>query len=129
MLSNLLWTKTGTLGAIALFLCAFASAQGAQIERRPPDADPKFRISGTVVNALTGSPLSQALVALTDTADQVNTLSVLTTEDGRFAFTSLKPGKFSLLGARRGFIRSFYEQHEQFSTAIVTGPGLTPKIW
>jgi len=49
---------------------------------------------------------------------------VLTTDDGRFIFTSLKRGKFSLVGARRGFILTRYEQHEQFSTAIVTGPGL-----
>ena len=124
MLSKLLWTKTATLGAFAFFLCAVASAQDARIERRPPDADPTYRISGTVVNALTGAPLSQALVALTDIAHQANALSVLTTEDGRFAFTSLKRGKFSLFGARRGYIRALYEQHEQFSTAIVTGPGL-----
>lgn len=124
MLSKPPWTKTAILGAFGLFLCAVASALDAQIELRPPDADPTYRISGTVVNALTGAPLGLALVALTDTASQANTLSVLTTEDGRFAFTSLKRGKFSLFGARRGYLRALYEQHEQFSTAIVTGPGL-----
>jgi len=40
-----------------------------------------------------------------------------------FEFDSLKPGKFSLQGAKRGFISAAYDQHEQFSTAIVTGVG------
>src|SRR6202035_2677017 len=34
---------------------------------------------------------------------------------------SLNRGKYSLEGAKRGFIPAAYEQHEQFSTAIVTG--------
>ena len=48
---------------------------------------------------------------------------MITSENGHFEFGSLKPGKFSLQGAKRGFIPAAYEQHEQFSTAIVTGAG------
>jgi len=48
---------------------------------------------------------------------------MITSENGHFEFGSLKPGKFSLQGAKRGFIHAAYEQHEQFSTAIVTGAG------
>src|SRR5881392_2922941 len=48
---------------------------------------------------------------------------MITSENGHFEFDSLKPGKFSLQGAKRGFIPAAYEQHEQFSTAIVTGAG------
>ncbi len=118
------WTKAETFGAIFLFLCNFANAQSASGEQRTTDSEVGFKISGTVVNALTGAPLSQARIALTDTADQANTLSVLTTEDGRFAFTALKRGKFVLFGAKRGFVRELYQQHQEFSTAIVTGPGL-----
>lgn len=49
---------------------------------------------------------------------------MITGEDGNFAFNRLSAGKYSLRGARGGFIRTVYEQHEQFSTAIVTGAGL-----
>jgi hypothetical protein len=59
-----------------------------------------------------------------DTSDQANQWSVITTENGHFAFTAVPRGKFSLFAARRGFLRAFYQQHEQFSTAIVTGPTL-----
>ena len=118
------WTKAGTFGTIFLCLCNFSNAQRASGEQRTTDSEVGFKISGTVANALTGAPLSQARIALTDTADQANTLSVLTTEDGRFAFTALKRGKFVLFGAKRGFVRELYQQHQEFSTAIVTGPGL-----
>jgi len=49
---------------------------------------------------------------------------MITSENGQFEFGSLKPGKFSLRGAKRGYISAAYEQHAQFSTAIVTGAGL-----
>jgi hypothetical protein len=56
-----------------------------------------------------------------DTANRANILSVITGDDGHFEFYSLYRAKYSLQGARRGFISAGYEQHEEFSTAIVTG--------
>jgi protocatechuate 3,4-dioxygenase beta subunit len=49
---------------------------------------------------------------------------MVTADDGRFEFKSVRAGKYSLQGARRGFVTGFYDQHEQFSTAIVTGAGV-----
>jgi hypothetical protein len=46
---------------------------------------------------------------------------IITREDGRFEFAGLGAGKYSLEGARRGYIPAAYQQHEQYSTAIVTG--------
>ena len=88
-------------------------------------SDFKFRIAGTIVNALTGEPLARARVALSisGTAQQ-QIARVITSEDGRFAFTRLAAGKYSLQGAKRGFVAAAYEQHEQFWTGIVTGAGL-----
>jgi hypothetical protein len=80
-----------------------------------------FRIAGTVVSATTGAPLSQARISLAETRDRGKVVSMITSEDGHFQFSQLKAGKYSLQGAKRGFISSAYEQHEQFSTAIVTG--------
>ena len=48
--------------------------------------------------------------------------AMVTGEDGRFEFAQLPAGKYSLQGAKRGYLPGAYEQHEQFSTAIVTGP-------
>src|SRR5258705_170637 len=45
-----------------------------------------------------------------------------TSENGHFEFSQVKAGKYSLQGAKRGLISSAYEQHGQFSTAIVAGP-------
>jgi len=80
-----------------------------------------FRIAGTVVNAMTGAPLSQTRISIADTRDRSKPIGMITTEDGHFEFSHLKAGKYSLAGAKRGFISAAYEQHEQYSTAIVTG--------
>jgi hypothetical protein len=81
-----------------------------------------FRIAGTVVNAVTGAPLSQARISIAETGDRGKLFSLDTSEDGHFRFSLLKAGKYSLQGAKRGFISAAYDQHEQFSTAIVIGP-------
>jgi Carboxypeptidase regulatory-like domain len=83
-----------------------------------------FRIAGHVVNAKTGYPLARARVSITDTRNAQRSLSMLTSDEGKFEFNGVTAGKFSLEGAKRGFIRGSYDQHEQFSTAIVTGAGL-----
>ena len=49
---------------------------------------------------------------------------MITGDDGHFEFANLPAGKYSLLGAKRGYITAAYDQHEQFSTAIVTGAGV-----
>src|SRR5271156_2857071 len=71
---------------------------------------------------MTGAPLSQARVFVVKTGEAANTTSMVTSENGHFEFSELKPGKYSLRGAKQGFISSAYDEHEGFSTAIVTGP-------
>jgi hypothetical protein len=87
-----------------------------------PAAETTFKIAGTVVNAITGAPLSQARISITGAKERGRAISVVTSERGNFEFSQLKAGKYSLQGSRRGFISGAYDQHEQFSTAIVTGP-------
>src|SRR5882724_5269169 len=82
-----------------------------------------YKISGTIVNALDGSPLGRARVSLIDTKNRTQAVSMVTSESGHFEFRGLPAGKFALEGAKRGFLEAGYQQHEQFSTAIVTGAG------
>ena len=78
-------------------------------------------MAGTVVSKTDGHPLARARVTLRDTKDSRKFESRITAEDGRFDFPVVPPGKYSLTGAKRGFITAAYDQHEQFSTAIVPG--------
>jgi len=103
---------------LALASLVLASSDVADAQSR---TDRRFRISGIAVSAADGAPLSQARVSITEIKSPSNVQSVITREDGRFEFIRLRGGKYSLQGARRGFITGAYNQHEQFSTAIVAG--------
>lgn len=106
--------------AVGLSLLPGPSLLSAQ----PLAAGVKFRIAGIVVSANDGHPLSRARVSIFDTKNPSFRQSMITSEDGHFEFTQLKAGKYALDGAKRGYITASYDQHEQFSTAIVTGSGL-----
>jgi hypothetical protein len=77
-----------------------------------------------VVNSVTGAPLAEARVSIVDTKTRKSVAQQKTSEGGRFEFDGLPAGKFSLDGSKRGYISASYEQHEQYSTAIVTGSDL-----
>lgn len=83
-----------------------------------------YRIAGTIVSKTDGHPLARARVTVRDAKAPGKFESVVTSEDGKFEFTGVPAGKYDLNGAKRGFISASYDQHEQFSTAIVTGAGL-----
>jgi len=83
-----------------------------------------YRIAGTVVSSTDDSPLSRARVTLQDVHNRQKEIFLVTRDDGRFIFSNLPAGKYSLQGAKRGYITAAYNQHEQFSTAIVTAPEL-----
>ena len=80
-------------------------------------------ISGTVVSAKSGIALAKVRVVVADVKNSDNVQSLLTTEDGRFEF-HVTPGKYSLQAAKRGYIPSSYNQHDQYSTAIVAAAGV-----
>jgi hypothetical protein len=116
------WIRCGiALLAIGVAQCsAIFSAQLPSNDRNgSPDA--KFTIAGTVVSSTMGAPLANARVSISDVRNPEQVRRLITTENGHFEFRGLKAAKFSLQGAKRGFLSAAYEQHEQFSTAIVTG--------
>jgi hypothetical protein len=100
-----------------------AEAQSASI---PPTEMPNasYKIAGTVVSKADGHLLARARITLRDAKNSQKFESIITADDGRFEFSSVPAGKYSLSGAKRGFISSAYDQHDQYSTAIVTGAGL-----
>ena len=98
----------------------FAASQTQHFAAVPPG----YRIAGTVVSKADGRPLARARITVRDANDSKKFLSIVTAEDGKFEFTGLPAGKYSLTGARRGFISASYDQHDQYSTAIVTGADL-----
>ncbi len=83
-----------------------------------------FRVSGTVVEHGTNRPLKDAIVTIAQVQQPQNSISYRTGEDGRFVFTQVPAGKYSLSAQKRGFPRQTFEEYQEFSTAIVTGPGL-----
>ena len=95
-----------------------------------PPAPSTFRISGRVIDAITGQPLARAFVVINPT-NSPNTPNPpdsgrveITDEQGLFAFAAVPPGKYVLSARHRGYLTQMYQQHENFMTAIVVGPGL-----
>jgi len=110
----------------ALCLLGMGAWTVAQSANAPQAGNPPngYRIAGTVVSKTDGHPLARARITISDAKDAQKSQSLVTAEDGKFEFNGLPAGKYSLHGAKRGFIPSAYDQHEQFWTAIVTGAGL-----
>lgn len=112
------------LGVVSLFGYGLSVAQTRDAARASFASASEFRIAGTIVSKADGHPLARARVTIRDVKDTKNIQSVITAEDGKFEFNGVPKGKYSLEGAKRGFINAAYDQHDQFSTAIVTGAGL-----
>jgi Carboxypeptidase regulatory-like domain len=84
----------------------------------------RYSISGVVVSATTGRPLDRADVTILAASDRRQVGETTTGDDGHFVFNGLVAAKYALSGSRRGYITSSYNEHWEFSTAIVTGEGL-----
>jgi 5-hydroxyisourate hydrolase-like protein (transthyretin family) len=86
-----------------------------------------LRISGIVVNSLSGQPVASARVAIARIAQgQPRDISVSATTgpDGRFQFNGLSRGKYSLMATARGFSIQFFEHHDPYATAVAVAPEL-----
>jgi uncharacterized protein (DUF2141 family) len=82
-----------------------------------PNAN-NLRVTGTVVDAVSGAPVKAAEVFLTRGQ---TTFTVLTQQDGRFVFENLEPGKYALSARGKGYQPQAFDEHENFSTAIAAG--------
>ena len=102
-------------------IASLAAQDSGVAQTQTPTA--MFRIAGVVVSSTGGNPLAHARVTIINDKNPERRQSMVTSEDGRFDF-KVGAGKYALQGNKRGYIAAAYEQHEQFSTAIVTGVGL-----
>jgi 5-hydroxyisourate hydrolase-like protein (transthyretin family) len=108
------------LVAAALLACAHVAARAATAPR--PATGP-YRIAGRVVNGVTGEPVRRATVAALAEEDREIVRSVQSDAEGRFSIEQMPAGKYPLTASKRGFRAAFYDEHDEFNSAIVTGEG------
>ncbi|HKW34898.1 MAG TPA: carboxypeptidase-like regulatory domain-containing protein [Candidatus Acidoferrum sp.] len=111
----------------ALFVFCIVQARPSIAAQTPSStkdesSEVRFTIAGTVLSSSSGTPLDRARVEVSDVRNAQQVVHFITTEDGHFEFKGLKAGKYNLQGAKRGYLTAGYDQHEQYSTAVVTGP-------
>ena len=111
----------GMVAVVCGTFCASSSFGAQDPSGTKPAATAGLKVAGVVVSSTTGTPLRETRVTLVNTKNRRQAVWIITREDGRFEFAGLGAGKYSLEGARRGYIPAAYQQHEQYSTAIVTG--------
>lgn len=80
-----------------------------------------YQIAGVLVNAATGEPVRRASVEVLNVEDSHAVASCRTDNDGRFVLDHLAEAKYQLTASKRGFRTAFYDEHDEFSSAIVTG--------
>src|ERR1035438_2153392 len=90
---------------------ALTAAQTPAISQTPIPGN-SYRIAGTVVSKVDAHPLARARITVRDAKDEHKFESLVTSEDGRFQFSNVPEGKYSLTGAKRGFITASYRSEE-----------------
>src|SRR5882762_92434 len=88
-----------------------------QAPAAPPVAN-NLRVTGTAVDAVSGAPVKEAEVFLTRGQ---TTFTALTQTDGLFVFEHLEAGKYSLSAKGKRYQLQAFNEHENFSTAVVVG--------
>jgi carboxypeptidase family protein len=109
--------------ALSLLVCG-VFFQASALSTLIAVAQQRFRVTGTIVDASTGQSLVHVRVTIVAATIPDSEQSVVTAEDGKFAFENLAPGHYALSAGRRGYVSQAYKQHEFFSTAIIVGPDL-----
>lgn len=120
------WGRLGFMGfAVAAGLLFMQqSFLSAQMAPQRAAVGGNYTISGVVVSATTGQPLEDAEVTVQMVGTGGPMAETTTDAEGRFAFEGLPAGKYLLSASRHGFIAAAFDEHDGFSTGIVTGKGL-----
>lgn len=102
--------------AAALLVCAWAG----YAQTTPPSSG--YPIAGRVLDTVTGEPVARAVVSVLTAEDYRVAASAVTDAEGRFSFNGIAAGKYPLNASKRGYRTSYYDEHDEFNSAIVTGP-------
>ncbi len=86
-------------------------------------AQDAYTIAGRVVRHSDRQPLRGVQVSLAMTKEANHEVSVISGNDGEFAFRGLAAGRYRLRATEHGMTRA-YQQSDGYSTAIVAGPNL-----
>ena len=107
-----------------LFACVLVAVlpAWAQSAKRDPGNGGMYRVAGVVVNAATGEPVARASVAVLEESNSETVENTMTDSQGRFALEQLPAAKYQLTASRRGYHLAFYDEHDDYNCAIVTGP-------
>lgn len=116
------WRKHWLFGMLWLSSLLLAR-QPATTAPQQPKAQ-SFRISGTIVDAITGAILSHARISVAPVTKRDDLRSVITGEDGQFSFDGLQRGKYSLIAQHRGYLTQAFNQHDQYASAVAVGPDI-----
>ena len=89
----------------------------------PPAHGKSYRIAGKLTDSVSGQAVAGATMMLLAGEPRQLALTVLTDPDGAFALGPVPAGKYMLVASRRGYMLTAFDQHEMYSSAIVTGDG------
>jgi protocatechuate 3,4-dioxygenase beta subunit len=109
---------------VAVIVCSavLATAQTTSQSLASNATPGTYRIAGILVNAATGEPIRRATVEALKVEDSQAVALCVTDNEGRFALDRLHAARYQLTASKRGFRTAFYDEHDEYSTAIVTGP-------
>jgi hypothetical protein len=117
------WETTIFFSRSAAFLVFLLASWSVWAQAPASSPAPLYRIAGTVVNSVSGEPIPRAAVALLDVESHRTVAAAVSDKDGHFSLQGLSAAKYELTASKRGFLTAFYEQHEEFNSAIVCGEG------
>lgn len=125
--SGEIWLTRLATGVVAAAVGGSAiAASGQQALGTPPDSRTSakvYRVAGTVTNSVTGEVVPGATMALEVGEPRSIVETVATDSAGQFQLGPVAAAKYSLVASRRGYRTSAFDEHDNYSSAIVTGPG------
>lgn len=83
-----------------------------------------FAIAGVLVNSVTGQPVHAATITIAAVTARSSTQVATTGADGRFSFSGLAAGKYSIEATAHGYREQGWNQHDFYATAVVVGRDL-----
>jgi protocatechuate 3,4-dioxygenase beta subunit len=102
-----------------LGLCLLCLPRSGALQSGPSD----FKIDGRLVDSATSQAIARGRVTIAPATQRNAFTTVITSEDGLFSFSGLKPGKYTLTAQARSYVFQAFNQHDQYSSSIAVGNG------